>query len=206
MHPGNNKQNVSLALNVFDETTVAGILSYFPDESPPTGFLRLIQSWWNISNSKSSINTHNHLGNAVIRGDNKPLFLRAFATWLRNWSSMQLPGCSKFMLSAQTFDALIVTLEGTAALLDDLLEDLEYEFVLTSRFQTDTLERHFGKTRQMSGSRFLISLREFKSSNKILSMMPLLKADIHCWNELTRDVFPERDEFVKKLKSIEKRI
>ena len=55
----------------------------------------------------------------------------------------------------------------------------------------------------MSGGRFLISLREFKSSNKILNMMSLLKADTHCWNKLTRDVFPERDEFVKKLKSIE---
>ena len=55
LYPGNNKQNVSLALNVFDETTVAGILSYFPDESPVIGFLRLIQSWWNISNSKSPI-------------------------------------------------------------------------------------------------------------------------------------------------------
>ena len=31
LHPGNNKQNVKLALAIFDEATIAAVKSYFPD-------------------------------------------------------------------------------------------------------------------------------------------------------------------------------
>ena len=43
LHPGNCKQNVSLALAVFDETTSAAIQSYFPEHSSAAGFLKLFQ-------------------------------------------------------------------------------------------------------------------------------------------------------------------
>ena len=197
LHPGNNKQNVPLALNIFHETTAAGILSYFPAETAASGFLKLINSWWTISNSKTSIDTHNRLGNAAVRGDKKPEFLREFATWLEKWRDMRIPGCDKFTLTPQTFDALIVTLRGTAALIEDLFEDEEYAFILTARLQTDPLERNFGKVRQMSGGRFLIGLREFMSSEKILCMKSLLKADINCWDERVKSKIA--DEFANDL-------
>ena len=72
------------------------------------------------------------------------------------------------MLSAQTFDAFATTLRGTAELLEDLFAE-GYEYVLLSRLQTDPLEKHFGKYRQMSGGRFLVSLREVQTSENILS-------------------------------------
>ena len=204
LHPGNNKQNVPLALNIFDESTVAGILSYFPGESAAAGFLKLINKWWTISNSKFMINTNNRLGNAAIRGDNKSAFLRSFANWLEKWRDMQISGCGKFTLTAHTFNALIVTLRGTAALLEDLFEDKEYKFVLTARLQTDPLERNFGKTRQMSGGRFLISLREFLSSEKKLLMKSLLKADIECWDERVKcdPSSPDSNELLQELNAI----
>ena len=34
LHPGNKKQNVQLALNIFHETTTAAISSYFPEKTP----------------------------------------------------------------------------------------------------------------------------------------------------------------------------
>ena len=108
LHPGNNKQNIPLALNIFHETTAAGILSYLSAETAASGFLKLINSWWTISNSKTSNDTHNRLENAAVRGDKKPEFLREFATWLDKWRDMNIRGCDKFTLIPQTFDALIV--------------------------------------------------------------------------------------------------
>ena len=55
------------------------------------------------------LNTNNRLGNAAVRGDNKPAFLRSFADWLEIWRDMQISGCGKFTLTAHTFNALIVT-------------------------------------------------------------------------------------------------
>ena len=79
LHPGDNKQNVSLALAVFDETTSAGILSYCPHREDSARFLALINSWWKISNAKFVINTNNYLGRALKQGVGKIDFL--FCGW-----------------------------------------------------------------------------------------------------------------------------
>ena len=39
LHPGNDKQNVSLALAVFDETTSTAMKSYFPNKNDAASFL-----------------------------------------------------------------------------------------------------------------------------------------------------------------------
>ena len=59
-----------------------------------------------------------------------------------------------FCLSQQTFDALIRTLRAQASLIDDLLENDGYDFVVPRRFQSDPLERRFSRYRQMSGGDF----------------------------------------------------
>ena len=46
-----------------------------------------------------------------------------------------------------------------ADLIDQLIDD-GYEFVGTTRFQSDPIERHFSQYQQMSGGRFLVSLSE----------------------------------------------
>ena len=81
LHPGNNKQNVQLALNIFHETTVVAVKSYFPESSDAAQFLQLVGTWWTITNSSNRY-TPNFLGNAIIVGDNKVEFLRCFASWL----------------------------------------------------------------------------------------------------------------------------
>ena len=62
-------------------------------------------------------------------------------------------------------------------LIQDLLNE-GYQYILTSRFQSDPLERHFGKYRQMNGGNFLVSLREVNNSEKILKIRSLIKEDI----------------------------
>ena len=100
LHPGSNKQNVPLALAIFDKTTSTAIQSYFPQHSSAAGFLQLLQKWWIISNSKSQFLTTNYLGNAAVLGDEKPAFLRAFAAWLRDWQQGRISDCERLTLTS----------------------------------------------------------------------------------------------------------
>ena len=156
LHPGNCKQNVPVALAIFSRSTATGIRHYFPDKADDAAsFLHLVDVWWTISNSKSRFNTSNRLGNAAVLNDKKPEFLRAFADWIDEWDNLKLPNCDKFNLTAQTSHALRCTLRCHAALLRCHAALLRchaalsegYSYVLTSRFQSDPLEKRYGQYR-----------------------------------------------------------
>ena len=70
------------------------------------------------------------------------------------------------------------TLRAHANLIEELLFEERYSFVLSVRLQSDPLERRFSQYRQMSGGRFLVSLREVNSSEKILKCRALLKNNL----------------------------
>ena len=103
------------------------------------------------------------------------------AEWVQAWQTERIPNCEKFTLTAQTSSALVRTLLCLAPLIEDLLGE-EYDFVLTSRFQSDPLERRFGQYRQMNGGRFLVGLRNVTSSEKIIKIKTLLKEDLNIDN------------------------
>ena len=68
-----------------------------------------------------------------------------------------------------------------ALLIQDLLGE-GYDLVLTSRFQSDPLERWFGKYRQISGGRFLVGLQDINSSEIIIKVKSLHKEDLYIDN------------------------
>ena len=70
LHTGNDKQNVPLALALFDNTTIAAVKSYYPTRSDVSGFLNLIHTLWTMSNSKQRYSA-NPLGNAIVLLDSK---------------------------------------------------------------------------------------------------------------------------------------
>ena len=179
MYPGDNKQSVPLALAIFDQITSAAIESYYPNRLDASSFLKLVNIWCTINNSKQEFNTNFRIGNAVAKDDKKPLLLREFANWLEDWQSLQSKNSQKFTLSKQTNTALVITLRYIGSLSEDLLMEKKYKYVLTSRFQTDCLELRFSKYRQMTSGRFLFGLRKMQVSERILSTMSLLKASIN---------------------------
>ena len=185
LHPGENKQSVPLALAIFDPATSAAIESYFPDRTDASSFLKLINIWWTISNSKQKYNNNYYIGNAAVLGDMKPLFLRNLAEWIEEWQLSQVSNSQKFTLSKQTSEALTTTLRCTASLIDDLIQE-GYDYFLISRLLTDPLELRFSKYRQMSGGRFLIGLRELETSERILAVKTLLKESVNIWEEDVR--------------------
>ena len=71
LHPRDNKQDVTHALNVFHPTTATAVNSYFPLDHAPAEFLQLFQAWWTISSSKLRY-SNNPLGNDAVIDDDKP--------------------------------------------------------------------------------------------------------------------------------------
>ena len=177
LHPGNKKQSVPLALAIFHETNTAAFESYFPEREDASKFLKMINTWWLISNSKE-MSHPNPLGNAVRVGDGKTDFLEALADWLEKWHD----DCPAFTLTSKTSYALVLTLRAQSGLIKELLSE-GYDFVMTSRLQSDPIERRFSQYRQMSGGRFLVSLREVTNSERIIRSRSLVKADINFWKE-----------------------
>ena len=123
------------------------------------------------------------MGNTIVIGDGKTIFLVSLADWVENWK--QSPA---FTLTSQTSSAFIVTFRAQAHLIDELLEE-GYSFVLMGRLQSNPIKRRFSQYRQMSGGRFLISLREVLNSERILTCRSLIKEDINFWEEdLSKEV------------------
>ena len=85
---------------------------------------------------------------------------------LGNWTE-QWCDSPAFKLTAQTKSALVTTLCAQAILIDELLVD-GYQFVKAARLQSDAIERRFTQYSQMSGRKFLVSLKEVINSERIL--------------------------------------
>ena len=61
VHPGNNKQNVTLALATFYGTTAAAMKNYFPDRLGAANVLSLFQKLFVNCSSKSQFNSSDRL-------------------------------------------------------------------------------------------------------------------------------------------------
>ena len=122
----------------------------------------------------------------------KPKTLNFYLGYCFNdkWDRLFQTVCHKchntFTLTKQTCSALVTTLRCTACLIEDLLSR-NYEFVLTSRIQTDPLELRFSKYWQMSGGRFLIGLRDIELSERVLLTTSLLKDYVDIFHEDLRN-------------------
>ena len=104
---------------IFDPTTTATIKMYFPGERDAAGFLHSIHVWWTISIAKGKVNSSYHFGNAAVEIDNKPVFLRSFCQWLKQWDENKIANCEASTLSKQNREALQRTSSCHAALIED---------------------------------------------------------------------------------------
>ena len=134
------------------------------------------RSFWK-QHSAGQFSTTNYLGNATVLGGEEPVFLRAFAAWLRDWQQERISNCERFTLTSQMASSFTRTLLCHSSLIEDLLEE-GYEFVLTSRFQSDSIERRFAQYRQMGGGRFLVGLKDVTSSEKVTKIREFIERSI----------------------------
>ena len=64
------------------------------------------------------------------------------------------------------------------SMLIDILLNEACQYVITVTLQSDPIERRFSQYRQMSGGRFLVSLREVLNSERILRCRSLIKENL----------------------------
>ena len=83
LHPDNCKQNVSVALVIFHESTSAAFTSYFPEKKNQAEFLKLFNTWWIISSFKVQFSNH-ILSHEAKKGDGKLEFCRELADWVES--------------------------------------------------------------------------------------------------------------------------
>ena len=129
------------------------------------------------TNRRSKAANNNPLGTAITPHDDKLIFLEKFADYIEKWQE----NSSYFGFTRQTAKVLITTLRSQAMLMRDLFSD-GFLYVMTRRLQSDPIENRFSQYRQMSGGRFLVSLREMQSSQRILACRSLLMTGVDVWN------------------------
>ena len=121
------------------------------------------------------------MNNAVILNDGKIDFYKRLSDWIESWAQI-----SDFYLTKQTSKTFVITLRGQAMLMQELLDDgMSFSPV---GFKSDPLENRFSQYWQMNGGRFLVSLREVLSTERILACRSLLKQNINFWEENLKPV------------------
>jgi hypothetical protein len=174
-------------LRLFDEKNIAALkMKYANDISCVEGtiaFLKLIGDWWKIINCNSfykDIRLRDPRCAPIQSVDDENLiFLENFLKWLELWNNLEVQGEPKKSrngkLTLQTQLSLTHSLKSIIALCRYLIDDLQFQYILLFKFQTDALEDRFGKYRQMSGGNYHISVMQVLESERKLKMLSVLK-------------------------------
>ena len=179
LHPSSiERVNVSLADSAFHESTIAGLEFYGKNGHPEflntVPFLKLIRRWWNVCNVKTpmlGIKKRDPSRQPITKVDDEKIqFLLDFAKWLGEWQESKTNGLSK-----ETFIAVKQTSVALALLAKYLLEHCKFKYVLLGQVQSDELEQHFGKYRQLLGGNFFVSVRQVLEAEKIIRMKSLIR-------------------------------
>jgi hypothetical protein len=179
------RQNVQLAQSVFDEST-ANALEFYGKQGH-SGFLEtakfifIISSWWKQVNVKGKFH---HLrkrdkSREPVSKENlveKTSFLRGFVDWLKLWEDSTRG--TKKGLSRETFQCSQHSSAALAALMEFLIREKKFDYFLTSKAQSDKIEKRFGKSRQMSGGNLYASVRQFLESDRTLRIKNLAKLNL----------------------------
>ena len=119
---------------------------------------------------------------------------------MKQWDESKIANGEAYTLNKQISEALQRTLLCHGAIIEDLLAD-GFDFVLTSRFQCDSIERRCGQYRLLNEGRFLVSLKYVTLSEKILKKSLVkqgMKIDVTV--KLTASHYFEVQEMLEKFK------
>lgn len=161
------RQNVSLVQNIFHDSTIAA-LKWENVSNGTATFLEIIKQWWDIVNVKNVIKgkiKRNEWSTPIYSSsDFKIEYLQKFLKWLDHWHND--PAAAS--LTKDTYKAI----KRSTTVLIDIVNysfiNFDINYILTGKFQTDNLEKRFGRYRNLSGCSYNVSVRQiFESENKI---------------------------------------
>lgn len=168
------RQQVSLVLNIFHESTVAGLFAVGSDDSVQTArFTGIILAWWrivNVKNAKKGLRKRDFLSKPLYcLNDERLDFMEKFSEWVKEW------GTGKGCLTSQTARALIHSTITIVNVFKYCKTVLKVNYLLTGKLQTDNLERRFGEYRQLSGGNYHVSVQQVLEAEKKLRLSSALE-------------------------------
>lgn len=156
-----DKQKVSLVEQVFAPSTIAALSAKVGCEET-VDFMKISRKWMNIINIKNV-----QVGERTCQPDKLPFTLEGYETdsrfeflahmkkWMIKWYNN--PDAAQHRHSKDTHNAFINTLTVMPLLIKDLFVNYKPEYILTSKFLTDQIERRFGKFRTIAGNEYRVS-------------------------------------------------
>lgn len=160
VYPNNlERQQVTLALNIFDESTIAAVKE--SKEYATANLLEIMWKWWNIMNVKNKfvhILKRKEIAKPFVSTqDDRLIFLRKFLKWLERWQPVPKNGG---FLTKDTHSALYRQTAVMVQFIEYSLNELKIPYVLPGKIQTDLLEKRFSRYRSLSGSNYNISVAQ----------------------------------------------
>lgn len=186
LNPTNlERQNVKLAIQIFNENLAEGLMILgkkhnFENYEGTANYIKIIAKWWDIFNVRSPVKGFHKRNKfqeplTFSNDDLKIQFINNMIEWLDTWKGFKM---DTGHLTKETHAALTQTLNAMLNLTQYCVEELNFKYLLTGKFQTDPLEDRFGKYRQYSGSNYNITVAQvFENESKIRvqNLMPLLE-------------------------------
>ena len=197
------RQNVKLALKIFNPFVIEGLQHFnkdIPNAQGTADFLKIILKWWHIINVKTPLKGkrlrdifQEPIVKSKIVNNQQIDFLKQMLIWLDNWKSDNF----KNKLTPQTHKALTHTIYGVLEIVTYCFKELNLNYILLGKLQTDPLENRFGRYRQLAGGQYHISIRQLYESEKRLRIQSILTLKSQKFGELKIKKFyesPECDE------------
>ena len=178
------KQKVSLAMNIFNEKTVAELK--VQDFNETAKFVDHVTKLWNCLNVKSTdagqnLNDRNIEPIRTLE-DERYKFINDMADKFKEMDVSLSKYSGRIMcLTVDTSNALYVNLQGIVALIKLLLTK-GFSYVLPGTFQSDRLEGEFGIYRQSSDGCYYISVQQIMNSLALQRLKLFDKLEIESKN------------------------
>lgn len=177
------RQNVNIALRLFDEKNIVALEKYAPDGYSATAeYMKEMSPWFKIMNVRApetGIHKRDPLQNPIRSADDENLKrLEKVKTFVTTWHSSNTgqKTINSGKLTNDTYFAFIHTTETIILLCKYVFENFPgVKYILLGFFQTDRLEWRFGKYRKMSGCNYHVSVSQILESERKLKVMSLLK-------------------------------
>ena len=99
-------------------------------------------------------------------------------------------------LTDQTFKTFKQTSTTIPLLAQYLLEEMDLEYVLTGKIQSDFLEKRFGRYRQLSGANYFATEMQFFEAEKAIRVTSLIKFSDYSITEV--QAIMKKDEVVSE--------
>ncbi|GBP49234.1 Transposable element P transposase [Eumeta japonica] len=131
------QHNIRSVLNIFNKSVIEALKQNgekceFPYFKTTTGFMEIIEKWWSVMNT--TVFSEN------ISESYK--FLEDCLVWLDHWASFELV---ENRFSDETHEAFTHTIYSFLQLAEYCRSELNLEYILPSKIQTDILEARYGR-------------------------------------------------------------